>query len=177
MQELIQIFCATLGTLGFALLFRVRREHLLFATLGGALSWTAYLAVGFAGAGVFLSSLTGGVAVCLWSEMMARWRKAPANVYLIPGIVPLLPGSALYYAMEAVVNEDTEVFTAKGIEALLGAVGIAGGILIASEIVRCFLVAARFRRRKQQEKEAAIAAALAEAEAREKAEKIREKAS
>ena len=98
MQELIQIFCATLGTLGFALLFRVRREHLLFATLGGALSWTAYLAVGFAGAGVFLSSLTGGVAVCLWSEMMARWRKAPANVYLIPGIVPLLPGSALYYA-------------------------------------------------------------------------------
>ena len=43
MQELIQIFCATLGTLGFALLFRVRREHLLFATLGGALSWTAYL--------------------------------------------------------------------------------------------------------------------------------------
>lgn len=176
MQELIQTFCAALGTLGFALLFRVKREHLLFATLGGALSWVVYLAAGLAGAGVFLCPLAGGIAVCLWSEGMARWRKAPANVYLIPGIVPLLPGSALYYAMEAVVNEDTAVFAAKGIEALLGAVGIAGGILIASEIVRCFVVAAHFRRRKQREKAEAIAAAAAEAEARAEAARIREEA-
>lgn len=174
MQELIQIICAALGTLGFALLFRVRREHLLCATLGGALSWVAYMTTGLFGAGVFLCPLVGGFVVCLWSELMARLRKAPANVFLIPGIVPLLPGSALYYAMEGVVNKDTEVFAAKGIEALLGAVGIAGGILIASEIVRLILVLSHLRRKKAQKKAEAEAAAKAEAEAKAKAEEIRE---
>ena len=79
---------------------------------------------------------------------MARWRKAPANVYLIPGIVPLLPGSALYYAMEGAIYSDMEVFTQRGIDALLASLGIAGGILIASEIVRIILVVQYKARRK-----------------------------
>lgn len=138
--ELVRILCATLGTLGFALVFRVRHWHLLWATAGGTVAWVCYAITTHAGGGIFLSSLAGSLAVCLWSELMARWRKAPANIFLIPGIIPLLPGSALYYAMEGAIYSDMSVFTQKGIDALLGSVGIAGGILIASEIFRIILV-------------------------------------
>ena len=86
--------------------------------------------------GPFLSSLVASAAICLWSETLARVRKAPANVFLIPGIVPLLPGGALFYAMSGVVNGDMERFMAKGSETLFVAVGIVGGIVIGSEIVR-----------------------------------------
>lgn len=170
-QEVIRVICASLGTLGFALLFRTKPKHLALATLGGTLSWVAYVAAGEAGAGVFLCPMAGGFVVCLWSEGMARLRKAPANVFLIPGIVPLLPGSALYYAMEGAINKNMAVFADKGIEALLGAVGIAGGILIASEIVRILLMAGYLRRKRLRKKEEAARrgaqAAQAEAQARE----------
>ncbi|MGN0970145.1 MAG: hypothetical protein ACI4OM_05235, partial [Evtepia sp.] len=49
---------------------------------------------------------------------------------------PLLPGGALFYAMSGVVNGDMEGFMAKGSETLFVAVGIVGGIVIGSEIVR-----------------------------------------
>lgn len=146
--ELIRILTATLGTLGFALVFRVRHWHLVWATLGGTLAWASYIIMSHLGGGAFLSSLAGALAVCLWSEGMARWRKAPANIYLIPGIVPLLPGSALYYAMEGAIYSDMEVFTQRGIDALLASLGIAGGILVASEIVRIILVVQYKARRK-----------------------------
>ena len=136
MSELIQVLCAGLGTLGFSVFFRVRTAHLPAATLGGVLSWTCYLLVSRMGGTVFFSTLIAALAVCLWAEAMARLRKAPATVFLVPGIIPLLPGSTLYYTMDGLVARDMHTFIAKGGETLFVAVGIAGGILIASEIVR-----------------------------------------
>ena len=100
-QGALQIFCGALGTLGFALFFFVRPKHLLLATLGGALSWLIYLLVLHGGGGVFLAALVSSMAVCFWSEALARVRKAPALIFLLPGIVPQLPGGALYYSMSA----------------------------------------------------------------------------
>lgn len=136
MSEIIQVFCAGIGTLGFSIFFRVRAAHLPAATLGGVLSWTCYLLVSRAGGTIFFSTLVSALAVCLWAETMARLRKAPATVFLVPGIIPLLPGSTLYYAMDALVTKDMPTFVAKSGETFFAAVGIAGGILIASELVR-----------------------------------------
>ena len=100
----IQILCGGLGTLAYALFFHVRPRHLLLATLGGALSWLLYLLVLAWDGNVFLSALVASMGVCLWSEGMARVRKAPANIFMIPGIIPLLPGGALYYTMSALIG-------------------------------------------------------------------------
>ena len=134
-QGALQIFCGALGTLGFALFFFVRPKHLLLATLGGALSWLIYLLVLHGGGGVFLAALVSSMAVCFWSEALARVRKAPALIFLLPGIVPQLPGGALYYSMSALIQEDMDTFFQKGKEAGLVALGIGVGILIASEVV------------------------------------------
>lgn len=138
-QGALQIFCGALGTLGFALFFFVRPKHLLLATLGGALSWLIYLLVLNGGGGAFLAALVSSMAVCFWSEGLARIRKAPALIFLLPGIVPQLPGGALYYSMSALIQEDMDTFFQKGKEAGLVALGIGVGILIASEVVRLLM--------------------------------------
>ena len=138
--DILQIFCAGLGTLGFALFLRVRGAHLLAATL---------VLVHAAGGTVFFSTLVAALAVCLWSETMARRRKAPATIFLMPGIVPLLPGGAMYYTMDSVVLGDMDTFVVKASETLFVAVGIAGGILIASEVVRVVTRIWAKRRRRQ----------------------------
>lgn len=156
-EAMIQVICAGIGTLGFALFFNVRPCHLPMATLGGALSWVCYLLVFHQDHSFFLASLVAALSICLWSETLARIRKAPANTFLIPGIVPLLPGSALYRAMSSVVHQDMDVFIQKGVETLMVAVGIAGGILIASELVRLFVsVRIRHQRVKTRKEAAAL---------------------
>lgn len=135
-EGLLQILCAGLGTFAFALFFHVRSRHLLLATLGGALSWLLYLLV-FQGTGnVFLSALAASLGVCLWAEILARVRKAPANIFLIPGIIPLLPGGALYYTMSALIAGEMDIVIQRGRETGLMALGIVVGILIASELTR-----------------------------------------
>ena len=39
MKEFIQLMAALLGSLGFAALFNIRGKKLIFATIGGFLSW------------------------------------------------------------------------------------------------------------------------------------------
>jgi len=148
-QSILQVACAGLGTLGFALFFRVRAVHLPAATLAGVLSWSAYLVIHAAGGSVFFSTLVAALLVCLWAETMARRRKAPATIFLVSGIVPLLPGSALFYTMDSVVQGDMDTFLAKAAETVFVAVAIAGGILIASEIIRVITRAWAKHRKRQ----------------------------
>lgn len=138
-QEVLQVVCAGLGTFAFALFFHVQSRHLLLATLGGTLSWVVYLAVLAGTENIFLAALVSALAVCLWAETFARVRKAPATIFLIPGIIPLLPGGSLYYTMNALIASDMEEVLRKGKETGLMAMGIVVGILIASEIVRVVL--------------------------------------
>ena len=146
-QDLLQILTGVLGTLGFALFFHVAPRHLPLATVGGGLSWLLYLVCFHQGRGVFVSALAAALGVCLWAEILARVRKAPATVFLIPGIIPLLPGGSLYYTMSALITGDLAVAAARGKETGLMVLGIAVGILIASEIVRLFFWA-EVRRKK-----------------------------
>lgn len=73
--------------------------------------------------------------------------KAPANIFMIPGIIPLLPGGALYYTMSALIGGDMDTVMLKGKETGLMALGIVVGILVASELVRMILWA-EIRRKK-----------------------------
>ncbi len=52
--------------------------------------------------------MIASMIVCLWSELMARKLKAPTNIFMIPGIIPLLPGGTLYYTMEAMLQKKQE---------------------------------------------------------------------
>ena len=152
MEHVTQIIAAALGTLGFAFLFSVAPRHLPLVTLGGALSWTFYLIAWEQGASVFVSTLVSAALICLWSEGMARLRKAPANIFLLTGIVPLLPGGALYYTMEAIVSKNMSQIVRKGAETGSIAVGIAVGIIIGSELFRLYLSVRSHRRRVMEEK-------------------------
>ena len=107
--------------------------------VGAAASEAPAVSAPTAGGNVFLAALVSALVVCLWAETFARVRKAPATIFLIPGIIPLLPGGSLYYTMSALIATDMDQVLLKGKETGLMAMGIVVGILIASEIVRVVL--------------------------------------
>lgn len=135
MTDLIQIITGALGALGFALIAHVHPKHLIMATLGGVISWAIFLPIYHALDGVFIPSLVAAMAAYAWSELMARVEKAPVTVFLVPAILPLLPGSFLYYTMQALINETTELFHHYSITTIAVTLGIACGVVGASIIV------------------------------------------
>ncbi len=126
---------ALVGALSFAILFNVAPRHLVFGSLCGLLTYAVYYTVEFFTAGeAFPAAFISTMIAALFAEVASRVRKAPTIVFLIPGVIPTVPGGALYRAMRALLLFD---FSGAG-EALLTTLqvglGIAGGIMTVSII-------------------------------------------
>jgi len=127
-EILTQLITAFTGSLGFAMLFHLRRRLLTCASLGGLLSWAVYLAGEWAFNSIFIACLLASAFAALYSEILARLLKAPATVFFIPTIVPLIPGSTLYYTMSHAVQNDWPQAKAYALLTLQYTLSIAIGI-------------------------------------------------
>ena len=131
-NAVIMLITAALATLGFSILFYVHPRRLLVATVGGILTTGIYLlGVHFIG-GELLPNLLGALAGAGFSEIMGRLTKVPVPVYMVPCIIPLVPGGALYETMFSFVTGNYLAAAGAGMRTLQIALGIAGGIVIAS---------------------------------------------
>ena len=82
--------------------------------------------------GELLPNLLGALAGAGFSEIMGRLTKVPVPVYMVPCIIPLVPGGALYETMFSFVTGNYLAAAGAGMRTLQIALGIAGGIVIAS---------------------------------------------
>ena len=128
MQTLLQLVTAFFGSLGFALLFGLPRRYLLPAGLGGLLSWGVYLLLGRLLPSPFLACLAASAAAVVYAELLARFMRTPATLFVIPAVIPLVPGSSLYYAMSCVVQRDLASAREYGTQTLEFALAIAAGM-------------------------------------------------
>ncbi len=131
-----QFVFSLLSTIGFAILFSIPRDSILKSGLVGALGWigfyitSTYLKSNIAG--TFFAAITVGVL----GELLARHHKKPATVYIIPGIVPLVPGAGMYYTMLALVDNDFFLAANKGTETFFIAAAISIGVIISTSLSR-----------------------------------------
>lgn len=137
---LIKSIYALLATLGFGVLFNIKGKNLIFASIGGAITWFIYLlslkfniSIMIA---LFLAALTAGI----YSEILARILKAPVTIFSICSVIPLVPGGGMYYTMLASVQGNINKFLNTGLDTLASAGAIAVGILLASSFTRLLLV-------------------------------------
>lgn len=135
-QIVIQMITAFFGSLGFAILFQIRGKHMWFGAFGGMMTWGVYLLTGMFTDSVFWGFTIASAAATCYGEWMARREKTPATLFLVPSVVPLIPGGSLYDTMYFAVNNEYANFADKGIRTLSMAAAISIGILLASSIIR-----------------------------------------
>ena len=128
MNWAVQLITAFIGSLGFAILFHVRREFLFVASLGGLFSWGIYLAGIRFGFSIFLSCFMASAFSSFYAEMLARIKKAPAVMFFIPVVIPLVPGSNLYYTMLGIGIKDMAMAKHNAILTIEYALAIALGL-------------------------------------------------
>lgn len=150
-EYVIQTLMGALGSVGFAVVFNTRGKRLGFFFLGGALAWAVYLLCVHNGSNMFVGLLFATITAGLSSEILARVIHAPVLISLVPMLIPLIPGSDLYYCMDALVRSDKEIFIARGTAAITAAGAIGLGIICTTALSHIVLsIVGHIHRTKKQ---------------------------
>lgn len=132
---ILMVIAPFVAAVSFAVLYRVPQGQLIYAGLIGSLGHVTVVTTDawfHPVVGVFL----GAAVVALVSELLARKVKQPVTIFLIPGIIPLVPGGQAYVTMLKFLNQDYVGGVEEFITTLFLAGAIAGGIIVISSVFR-----------------------------------------
>jgi len=133
---LFKLILTLVSVSAFAILDRAKNTVVFLSSVGGVLTYTAEYILLQKSENIFLVYFLSAGVTCIYSEIMARVSKTPVTVIMLPGIIPLVPGSLIYYSMRGLLENNYEMYSSCLIEVLLSAGGIAtaaalGGALAA----------------------------------------------
>ena len=133
MNDYLAILVSVLiGTLGYSLLFNVKKSRIIYCCIGGTLTTLIYFICAESGFSLLVQNMIPAAIATFYAELMARIVKAPATVFLIPSIIPLVPGGRLYYTMSAMVDGNKLKADVLGGQTVLIAIGLAVGVVLVS---------------------------------------------
>ena len=135
-DAIIQILMGYLGSLGFNLLFNIRGRKLFLASFGGFISWTVFLLLEPLLPAEPIRFFLAAAAVTVYGEVFARIEKTPTTTFLVPSIIPLIPGGSLYYTMNYALNKQWAEFSQRGFYTLQLALSLAVGIIAVTTLTR-----------------------------------------
>lgn len=132
---LIQFVLATFATFGFAIIFRVPKRNIPVCVLGGAMGWiTMHITVSYLGSAV-MGCFMGACVVGLLSTLFSRIMKEASTIFVIPGILCLVPGSYIFRTMEALLLKNLRAAAEIGLQTLFMAGAIAIGLLVIGAVI------------------------------------------
>ncbi len=127
---------AFFASLGFGIIFNIRGNKLLLASLGGALGWFSYSLSLHLGINNFSSLAIAGLSFSSYSEVMARVCKTPVTIFIICALIPLVPGGGMYYTMLEVIQGNLAKALETGVETIASAGSLVIGMLMVSSIMK-----------------------------------------
>lgn len=122
-----------MGTVAFALLFGVPRKYYLYCGFIGGAGWLLYCILEpllSAAEATFFAT----VLVIFLSRMGAVREKCPVTIFLISGIIPLVPGAGIYWSAFYMVTDQLTEAGEAGFAAVKAAIAIVLGIVCVFEL-------------------------------------------
>jgi uncharacterized membrane protein YjjP (DUF1212 family) len=123
------MFCGIpLFSLSLLAIFQVRKKDMLFGVITGVSVF--FITVLFSGYGVLFSTFVGTLAAVAISNLFHRITKTPKTVYLIQGIVLLVPGSKSFMGLSnSFLNSSIIIADNLYEQVIFTLMGIIGGLL------------------------------------------------
>jgi uncharacterized membrane protein YjjB (DUF3815 family) len=123
-------------TCGFAIVFEAPRKQLPVISLIGGIGMLCYEVLLVLGFSMVSACFVGTLVVAFFAEIASRAGNDVTTIFILPGIIPFVPGAMLYRTMSAVINSD---FEGAGVTAgvtfmMTGAIAI--GIIIVAALTR-----------------------------------------
>ena len=96
MATLLQVVGAFLAVVTIAVLNGVPKKYLIYSGTVGAAGWAVYLLMRYLDLSEAMAMFVATLIVAIVSHVYARLLKAPVTLFLVCGILPLVPGVAMY---------------------------------------------------------------------------------
>lgn len=124
------------SVIGFSIIFNLPRKLLPAAGLAGMLGWLVYVTLRAIEVSFIIPAFVGSFVVGIVGEHLATSKKHPAILFVIPGIIPFVPGYGIYFTMLHIIEKNFDLAMTTGAESLFVAISIACGIVLATSISR-----------------------------------------
>lgn len=128
---IIQPVLAFFACTGYALICNAPRKEVLFCGMNGLIGWLVYLLVYHNYQHPVMATVVATMVVTAVARYLSYYREAPSILYHIPGVLPLVPGSAVYHTITSGLSGQimaTYSFALTGLK-LAGAIGV-GSLLV-----------------------------------------------
>lgn len=143
MNYLIEYVSCMAATVFFALYLEQPKNTLFLSALISGFGYVVFILMGKEGMGAFFFS---GLAVGVLCEITARLKKMTTTLYLVSGIIPLVPGLGLYRSMYFIAEKNYDMAGRTAVDALGGIGAIALAITLSAVIFSNI----RFNRKKEE---------------------------
>ena len=121
-----------ISSVGFSVLFSCPKKSIFWGGITGAIGWTIYSFIKNMSQGMYIATLLGAYVTGIIGEVFARKFHMPASLFIIPGIINLVPGAGIYYTLFYFVNDQMNMGMIKLFQTLAIAGAISFGVLLAS---------------------------------------------
>ena len=135
-EYLLQFVLAGLATGGFSVIFRVPVRHIPVCIVVGALGWLTECLVTELYSSPIWGTFFAACMVGLLSDFASRICKEASTIFVIPGILCLVPGLSIFNTMYSLLGDDIAKAAEIGTQTLLIAGAIAVGLLTIGAILR-----------------------------------------
>jgi len=131
-----QVIIAFVASFGFGIIFNIKGKNLIFAAIGGGLSWFCYLYLIQNGISTILSLFISSILFSIYSEICARYLKTPVTTLVVCALIPLVPGAGMYYTMYETILGNIKGAVELGLNTLASAGALALGVIFVSTITK-----------------------------------------
>lgn len=128
-QTLFQLFLSFLAIFSFSIMYSAPRSQCLYCGLCGCFTWGISYLLKILGAGNMLSVLTAVFFLTLLTRILSVKRKTPITIYLMTGVLPLVPGAGIYYTSYYLMLNEAGTAARMGLETFQTAGAISFGIV------------------------------------------------
>jgi uncharacterized membrane protein YjjP (DUF1212 family) len=129
-----QVLAVVAASWAFAVLFAVPRRYTWTAIASGAIGYVASC-LGTQYLPGHVAAFLGALAICTTSNVFARQTGRPAQLFQLPGLTLLVPGSFGFLSLENFLSGDFTKGAAQGFQMVLVAAALVTGVLLSSVLV------------------------------------------
>ncbi|MFJ7648762.1 threonine/serine exporter family protein [Lysinibacillus sp. NPDC097279] len=150
MDIFVQLIVSFFSTAGIAIIFNVPRKTLFHCGFVGVIGWMIYYLLTEHGMDVVDASFFSSFVIAIVAHLYARRFKMPMIIFIVAGIIPLVPGGMAYNAMRNVVEDDYLQGLQYGLKAFLITGAIVMGLVFAEVLMQFVFRAVRSSKLKLQ---------------------------
>lgn len=142
---ILEVFWAFLATFAFSVIFQVKGKRLILSSTGGAIGWFVFAIASANSYSPVTSFLFSAMAITVYSEIIAKKMKTTVTTSLIPSLIPLVPGSGIYFTMDHFVQGNYTEAILMGRETLSITAAITIGIVFITSISQVIIRILRYQ--------------------------------